>query len=155
MSQTGMWGRRATRDPHKGLSSEAERLLDETYLTNGVVLGKPADLPFSNHVHCFVPRDRSQCSVYGSEPLTGHYPLFYETMVLLDSVVQVRTGSTPAPRTQLSGTSEFVDHRWISGMAIHIDNAGSNPTRQSKLQETFGRNAISVRREQEIDCVTG
>ena len=63
------------------------------------------------------------------KPLTGHYPLFYETMVLLDSVVQVTTGSTPAPRTQLSGASEFVDHRWISGMAVHIDNAGSNPTR--------------------------
>ena len=40
-------------------------------------------------------------------------------------------------------------------MAIHIDDAGSNPTTQSKLQETFGRNAISTRGKQKIDSVAG
>ncbi len=44
---------------HLELSSETEGLLDETYLANSVIFGKPANQPFSNHVHCFVPRDRS------------------------------------------------------------------------------------------------
>ena len=69
------------------LGSDPEDLLDVMHLAEDVILGQPADLPFSNHVHRLIARDGSQRPVVGSEPQAGGDALLHESVILLQNVV--------------------------------------------------------------------
>ncbi len=75
--------------PRSCLGGYPEDACNESDLSSDVSLAYPIDLPFPDHVHRLIPRDRPPRRVEGniSEPRTNS-PLD-EPMVLLDDVVEI------------------------------------------------------------------
>jgi hypothetical protein len=134
----------------------SERTRDETLLSDHIAFFEPADLTFTDNVHRLVSRNRTQCAVRRTEPLTGQHALLHKTMVLLNDVVQVRRWSALAPPAEFAVLLQFCDRGGISRVTGNIDDPGTCLSRtQSKPEKAFGRNQVAVRRQQEVDSVSG
>ena len=69
------------------LRSDAEDRVDELTLTDRIVLSYPADLPFSDCMHCLIALDRSAGTFHLSKTEARRDALLYEPMVLFDDIV--------------------------------------------------------------------
>ena len=72
---------------HAALRSDTEDLMHESNLAGDVALFQPSYLPFSDHVHRFVSRNRVECPADRSEPKARNDPLLDEAVILFDDVV--------------------------------------------------------------------
>jgi hypothetical protein len=84
------------------LGRDPEQAFDELLLAEKFTFRQPPDLTLSDDVHCFVSRDRAQCSFHRPETLTGQDPLLHETMILFDDVIQIGRWSAAASPTQFA-----------------------------------------------------
>src|SRR6516162_6672828 len=69
------------------LRRDPEDLFDVMYLTQDVTFCQPPNLSLANHIHGFVSRDGTQCSLDGSEPEAGGHALLHESMILLQNII--------------------------------------------------------------------
>ena len=77
-------------------------------------------------------------------------------MILFNDVVHVLRWPATAVPAQCARLLQLSDGGRVSWMAIHIDHSRPDlPRTQGKPKKAFGRNQIPVRRQQEIDGVSG
>ena len=69
------------------LRGDMEDGVNELSLADRIAFGDPADLAFSDCVHCLVALDRSACALRRTEAEARRDPLSDESMVLLDHVI--------------------------------------------------------------------
>ena len=79
---------------------QAEGLVNEQNVPGNVALGQPSYLPFPDHVNRFVTCNRPLRPAKGSKSLFVNDPSFNGAVVLLNDVVQIRTGSAAASPSQ-------------------------------------------------------
>jgi len=74
-------------------------------------------------------------------------------MILLQVVVQVGTGSTAAPATQLPLLLQFRDHLRVAGVAVDVDHAraGMTGSLQGPLEKALGGSRIPLHRKPKVD----
>jgi hypothetical protein len=71
-------------------SRESEDALDEADLLSDIILCQPANLPFANHVHCFIALNRSFCGGKRAEAETRIDAPFDRPVILFDDIVEIR-----------------------------------------------------------------
>ena len=103
------------------LFSHPEHALNEADLSDNIALCQPAHLSLADHVHCLVPLDRPQRAIHGSEPEAGSDAILHESMILLQDIIQVRTGPTVATATQFAALLEFRDGGRVRGVSVDIN----------------------------------
>ena len=69
------------------LRGDAEDGVDELTLTDRIAFRHPADLAFSDCMHCLVALNRSACTLLRTESEARRNSLLDEAMILLDHVV--------------------------------------------------------------------
>ncbi len=118
--------------------------MDEENLPGDLALRQPPHLPFPNHWNDLVTLDCSPGSVEGPEALLGVDAPFHGPVVLLNDIVQVRTGATPAPTLQLPLLLQFRDHLRVRWIAVDIDDSGKRTIRRSQglTEESLGGSCI-------------
>lgn len=106
--------------------------------------------PFPNHVNDLVALDRSPGPVEGPKPLLGVDPPCHGRVVLLNDIVQVRAGGTPAPAPQVPLLLQCRDHLRI---AADIDHSGARMIHrgQGLAEELPGGSRIPLLRQREIN----
>src|SRR5690242_16591508 len=105
------------------LRSDAEDLVNELPLRDGIALSDPADLTFADCMHRLVTIDRSAGALRRPESEARRNPLFYESMVLLDDVVQVRRCSTTTAPAEFPRRLQVGNGRWICRVAIDVNDS--------------------------------
>ena len=71
------------------LGRHSKQAGDEGDLPSDVSLVHPSDLSLANHVHHFVPLQRSPCCLKGKEAHPRLGQSFDEAVVLLDQVIEI------------------------------------------------------------------
>ena len=105
------------------LGADAEDGVDELALRDSVALSDPADLTFSDCVHCFVAGDRSAGAVHRPKSQARSDSLLDESMVLLDDVIEVLSRPAATASTKFTGLLQFDDRTGVRRMAIDVDYA--------------------------------
>ena len=98
--------------------------MDEENLPGHIALRQPPHLPFPNHLNDLVTLDGSPGSVEGPEALLGVDAPFHGPVVLLNDIVQVRTGATPAPTPQLRSCFSSVTTFGYDGLPLTLITPG-------------------------------
>src|SRR5262245_53198508 len=104
-------------------------------------------------MHDLVTLNGSPRAIKGSESLARIDSPFDRSMVLLQVVVQVGTGSTAAAPSQFPLPLQFRHDLRIARVAVHINHARAGMTRslQSSLEKTPGGCRIPLRRKPKIN----
>jgi hypothetical protein len=102
------------------LHSDAECLMDEPARQRRPLL--PPDLPFAYLVHRLVARDRSQRTIHTAKSQTRRDALFDESMILLQHVVQVRTGPATARPSEFTVYLQCCYGLRIGWVSVHVDH---------------------------------
>jgi hypothetical protein len=97
--------------------------LNELALRYGIALSEPANLPFADCMHRFVPFDRSTCTLDRSESKARCDPLLDKPMVLLDDVVQIRRRSAATTATEFTGLLQLGDRAGVGWMPVRVDHS--------------------------------
>jgi hypothetical protein len=119
------WSERAQAD-------QIEQLVDEPILLANIMVADPPRLPFPDHVHSLVSRNRSlRCSEL-AKALLGLHSSFDRSMILLQDVVQILDRSMAATAAQSSSAPRFVGfHLFIVGVLGHCSSSlGRNPAQR-------------------------
>ena len=75
---------------------DTKQPVNEPDLPLNIGTGQPSHLPFAKHVHGFITLNCPSCRIECPESLLRIHTFLYESMVLLDDVVQVLHRSVPA-----------------------------------------------------------
>ena len=110
------------------LRGDAENGVDELTLTDRITLGDPSDLPFSDCMHRLVTLNRSTRALRRTESEARRNPLFDESMVLFDHVIQVGRCSAPTTPAEFSGVLQFGDGAGVRWMSIDSDDSRRGST---------------------------
>ena len=142
------------RSPH----GQTEDVFDEHGLSGDVVLRYPPHLSLANHVHRFDPlKAFAMPSGRTESPDTLEAPL-YDSVILLNDVVQVSYWSTTTASTEVGGPSQFRYSLRVRRIPVHIDHSWSRMTGRTQgfLKKTFGRNRVTLRAQEKVDrCPCG
>src|SRR5262249_37435624 len=104
-----------------------------------------------------VTLDRSPSPFKESESLGRIHASLDRSMILLQIVIQIRTGPTAAAATQMSLLLQLCNHLRIRGVAVHIDHARPATPRNlySALEKALRGSRIAFRRKPEVDRCAG
>ena len=123
LSQIGMGeDAAAIHVPPLMLCGDPERPLDEMHMSDDIILGQLSDLPFADHIHRLVACNSPQGAAHRTGPEPCCYALLYETVILLQNIVQIRIGPALAPLTQLTALLQLRNGWWIGGVPVDIDH---------------------------------
>src|SRR5215468_5008914 len=86
------WGRKKL-GPNSSLGGNLEESLHESNLSANVAFPDSFNLSLPNHVHCLEPADRPPRRLETEEAESGIDPALYESVVLLDYVIEVLTSA--------------------------------------------------------------
>jgi hypothetical protein len=103
------------------LRSDTEDYVDELPLRYRIALRDPPDLTFADCMHRFVPLDGSTRTFSRSESEARGNPLLYESMALLEDVIQVARGSAATAPAEFTGLLQFGNRAGVGRMPVHID----------------------------------
>ena len=121
--------------------------MDELTLTDWIARRQPADLSLPDGMHRLIALYRSPRTLCRTESEVRRDPLLDKTMVLLDDVVQIGSGSAATSSAQFTRFPQLGDGAGVRGMAVHIDyTRRGTATRQCQTQEQLRRNQVALGR---------
>src|SRR5271168_3207380 len=104
--------------------SQVEQSVDEPILLANISVADPACLPFADHVHSLVSRNRSPSCAELAKALLGLHSSFDRSMILLQDIVQILDRSMPAAAAQGSFRFHSGNRRAVQAGLISVDDAG-------------------------------
>jgi hypothetical protein len=135
------------------LSSDAEDDFDEPDLCCDIALWQPPNLPFANHVHCFIALNRALCAIKGTESQTSVDPSLNRAVILLDDVIEIRNNATAARSAKHALVLKLLDNGRVRRIPIHINNAWTRMPGSGKclLEEAPSTSRVASLGKQEIN----
>ena len=132
---------------------DSEEPCNKCYLPSDVILRQPSHLSLADHVHRLDTLNRSRRRIERAKPLTGSYPSFDRSVILLHDVVQVAHWPAPASSSELSGALEFCNDLWIGRISIYIDHSWTRVANgpQCLPEKAFGSSRVPSGRQQKVN----
>src|SRR5262249_22315208 len=144
-------------DPDSNLCGNPEEIRHESDLPTDVAFVYSLNLPFSDDVHCLVPADRPPRRLETEEAETGIDSTFYESVVLLEDIIEVFALSELRGHGEHAFLLQLFDGGRISVVPIDVEQ----PWRlmlgslQHLSEEAFSGLRIPFGAEHEIDRLAG
>src|SRR5262249_24494463 len=135
------------------LGGSLEKALHKSHLSLNVTFTYSFNLPLSEHVDDLIATDRSPCCIEARKSESRTDSAFYESVILLNYIVEIFTLSQLSVVGEDSFPLQFFNRRWVGFVLIEVDNSRRLmfESLEHFAEESFGRLRVSLRAEHEID----